>query len=367
MLSVDASRVVAGFFIANTVPAGEFGWPDFKTFLRRYRSRFERRWPGIPAYWVKELTSTGTPHLHLVVLWLHAPPSLTEFRKWNDNAWADVVKSSHPSHRDVGCRVDLVRSYVGSAAYLSSYLTQAKKVTHDDGTEEVQRQSDTGKMWGCINKKHLPIRWESDTITGVQGTRATRVMRKWRERKGTFWLHSSRSHSPSHLQGAAVEWHSFRRTYKNTLGHAWSAAQMFWVGEMKRAGYRVRRRVPRLFRNLRRPIWSVDVESGKFENNGEEIHAAVSGWHFIDVKHFGKLLRFVKGTGAAALTRCEERWAKNGTFDDVRPVRDIRIDGSRLAGGSAARGAARISRDDLRWLHECGWFDALPVEQSDSA
>jgi hypothetical protein len=183
MMSVDSTKVVSGFFIGNTVPAGEFGWPDFKIFLRRYRSRFERRWPGTPAYWVKELQGNGTPHLHLVVLWLADPPGLDEFRKWNDNAWADVVHSTHPRHRYVGCTVDPVRSYEGSASYLSSYLTQPKKIVRDDGSEEVGRQSDTGKMWGIIHKSHLPIRWESDTLTtscvdGVSGRAASGCTRK---------------------------------------------------------------------------------------------------------------------------------------------------------------------------------------------
>ncbi len=368
MLSVDGACVCSSFFVANTVPAGEFGWPEFRVFLRRYRSRFERRWPGVPAYWVKELTSTGTPHLHLVVLWLSSAPSLTEFREWNDNAWADVVHSSHPSHRFVACRVDLVRSYVGSASYLSGYLTQRKKIVRDDGEEEEERQSDTGKMWGCIHKNCLPIRWETDTLTGPQGVQATRVMRRWRQRKGTFWLHSKSSHDSPRTMGKPTEWRRLRVEKMKTFNGSLVSSLEGWLNVFRGLGFRVRRCRPRLFRQLRRTIWSRDDDTGRYENNGEEIHSACSGWHFIDVAHFGKLVRFVKGTGAAvSLTSCEKRWLKNGDVGRVQRVRDVRIDGTRLAGGSAAPRPSCIGVADLRWLHECGWFDAPPAQQPDSA
>ncbi len=336
MLSVDASKVVQAFFVGNTVPIGEFGWPDFRVFLRRYRSRFERRWPGVPAYWVKELQGNGTPHLHLVVLWVSAPPTLQKFRNWNDEAWAKVVRSTHPKHREVGCSVDLVRSYQGSAAYLSGYLTQPKKIVRDDGTEEVIRQSDTGKMWGCINKAHLPITWESDTLAPAQGLQLTRIMRRWRERKGTFFLHSKSSHDSPRTMGKPTEWRRVRAAPSAAVGVP--ELIEFYRG----LGARVRRCRPRLFRRNGVKLWDMDEGSRKVERrnvepkklylrdplNGkvlkdsagekqfewvDEIHSVCSGWHFIDVAHFGKLVRFVKGTGAAvSLTSCEKRWLKNG-------------------------------------------------------
>jgi hypothetical protein len=320
MLSVDGSRVVSSFFIANTVPAGEFGWPEFRVFLRRYRARFERRWPGTPAYWVKELTSTGTPHLHLIVLWLDSPPSLAEFREWNDNAWADVVHSSHPSHRAVACRVDLVRSYVGSASYLSGYLTQRKKIVRDDGEEEEERQSDTGKMWGCISKRFLPIRWETDTMTGSEGVQATRIMRRWRQRKGTFWLHSKSSHDSPRTMGKPTEWRRLRVEKMKRFNGARVSSLGEWLDLFRGHGFRIRRCRPRLFRRIGRKLWDQDEESGKIERrrveqkklNGEwvdEIHSACSGWHFIDVHQFGKLVRFVRRDRFAGLTVCERRWA----------------------------------------------------------
>jgi hypothetical protein len=266
----------------------------------------------------------------------------------------------------VGCRVDEVRSYVGSASYLSSYLTQAKKIVDpDDDREQAIRQSDTGKMWGCIGKGFLPIRWESDTLTGPQGVQATRIMRKWRERRGTFFLHSKQSHTMKKNWGKPVAWRRLRLEKMKTFEGAAISSVADWLRMFRESGFKIRRCRPRLFRRLTRDVWSLDVASGKYEKNGTEIHSACSGWHFIDVKHFGKLMRFVKGTGAASsLTGCEERWLKNGTVGHVRRVRDVRIDGSRLAGRSPARGVAGSALEDLRGLHECGWFDAPPVEQS---
>jgi hypothetical protein len=360
MMCVNGAKVVASFFMANTVPAGEFGWPDFKLFLRRYRSRFERRWPGVPAFWVKELTTTGTPHLHLVVLWLSSPPVLSEFRKWNDSAWAGVVHSSHPRHRDVGCRVDLVRSYVGSASYLSGYLTQRRKVV-GEAEGECQRQSDTGKMWGIIGKSHLPISWESDTVSAAQGLQLTRIMRRWRERKGTFFLHSKSSHDSRRSQGKPVEWRRVRAAPSAAVGVP--ELIEFYRG----LGARVRRCRPRLFRRMTRSLWSVDERSRKWEKHGDEIHSACSGWHFINVADFGEVMRFVKGVRSpASLTSCEKRWL-NGSAASMRQVRNVRPHRENLAGRQSSRGSAECNREDLHGLHECWWFDAPPAVEPHSS
>ena len=363
MLSVDGSRVVASFFVANTVPAGEFGWDDCRVFLRRYRTRFERRWSGVVAFWVKELTNTGTPHLHFVILWLSAPPSLTEFRAWNDDAWASVVRSSHPRHREVGCRVDLVRSYAGSAAYLSSYLK--KKVVKDEAGNEVeQRQSDTGRMWGIIGKSHLPVTWDREVVSAEQGKTITRTLRRLRVKKGRYYLRSESSHDSLRTQGKPCTWHRVRPHKVKAI----NGVRLVTLDEQLHAyrsfGLRVKRVTPRVGRNIWVNVWSSDSDTGRVEKTGEELHFVSSSWHFVKTDEVAPLLSWVKGDRAAPLlTACEKRWLKNGDIGAVQSVRKERADDEGLGGRSAARGAEIFSESDMRPVYELVWGHPPPAEQ----
>jgi hypothetical protein len=170
-------------------------------------------------------------------------------------------------------------------------------------------------MWGIIGKSHLPISWESDTVSAGQGLQLTRIMRRWRERKGTFFLHSKSSHDSTRSQGKPVEWRRVRAAPSALVG----------VPELielyRGIGCRVRRCRPRLFRRIGLKLWDQDESTGKIERRrvaqkklGEEwvdeIHSVCSGWHFIDVNKFGKLVRFVRRDKSAGLTSCELKWAR---------------------------------------------------------
>jgi hypothetical protein len=235
-------------------------------------------------------------------------------------------------------------------------------------------------MWGVIHKSHLPIRWETDTLTAAEGTQATRIMRRWRQRAGRFWLHSKSSHDSLRTQGKPVEWRRLRLAKIKRLNGVELNTEAEWLGVFRSHGFRVKLVKPRLFRRIGCKLWDQDEDTGRVERRRvvqkrlgdewvDEIHSACSGWHFIDVRQFAPVVQHVKGIRPGApLTSCEKRWLHHGTVERVRAVRKIRADGASVAGGCAARRvASSLSVEDLRWLHECGWFDAPGVESSDSA
>lgn len=292
ILSVDQARITRKFFVANTLVAGEFGWPDMKKFLRRYRSRFERKFPAASAFWVKELTKKGTPHLHLIVIFTQAePPTRAEFIAWNDDAWASVVKSSSEHHRARACRVDELRTFEGAAGYLSSYLKKGAGVGDDE------RQSECGKMWGIIGRKNLPVSWLPVVeMTESQGKKFQRVMRKLQRRKREFWLHSSISRDSLRSQGRPFVWRRISSKVETFNAQPVESLSSY-LAALRAVGITVKRVRPRCCRRVSRPFWSVDEETQKWEKHGEEIHSFVSGWHFVKAATALRLASFVIKSG----------------------------------------------------------------------
>jgi hypothetical protein len=292
ILSVDQARLTAKFFVALTLVAGEFQWPDVRKFLRRYRSRFERKWPMACAFWVKELTKKGTPHLHLVVLFTEPdPPSRSSFIAWNDDAWASSVKSSSEHHRRRSCRVDELRSLKGASGYLSSYLKKGA-ATGDD-----ERQSECGKMWGIIGRKNLPVTWLPVVkLTADQGKKFQRIMRRLQRRKREFWLHSSISRDSLRSQGRPFVWRRISGKVESFNGERIESLASY-VASLRAVGITVKRVRPACCRRVVVPLWSVDEGSQKWEKHGEEIHSFTSGWHFVEASTAMRLASFVIESG----------------------------------------------------------------------
>ncbi len=336
LLSVDHSKVSATFEGCNTVPAGEFGFDDFRVFLKNWRKRFERRWPGVAAAWVKELTIKGTPHLHFVVVFPLgvSVPSLRQFRQWNDAAWAEVVKSSHPSHKRTACRVNIVRSWARVCRYLSGYLVKSV-----DGMENDQAR--TGKMWGCVGRKFLPSSWRSIPLNRSEKQQVSRTLCRHRKAQKTILL-STDTHSLKKSFGRPV------RCWKRLSSHVrygeefcvdagevpeprgFRAGRI--VGMLKEdEGYRLRRITPRPYRReLIKNVWVQDVETSKVERSPiavaklvtrvdpatgkrervyvDEVNDVPSAWHYLPSSEVLRLVEYVRRDAAAGLTACERRW-----------------------------------------------------------
>jgi hypothetical protein len=290
MLAVDELRVESPFFVTNTIVAGEFGWPEVRRFLKVYRARFERRWPCVAAYWVKELTRRGTPHLHFVIPWpVGGAPSLSEFKAWNDDAWASVVKSEAPTWHGgrYACRVELLRSWQGATSYLSCYLSE-------DSSED-PRQSFSGKMWGIIGKKHLPVRWLPEIVlTPDEGKRVQRVLRKLQQRKRTYWLHSSRSRDSVSSRGRPFKWIRIRPGRIKTFEDIELEGLEHHLRVLRSFGFSVKRVRPTCMRCVKVPLWSMDERTRRMELHGEQLHSFSSGWHHLAAAQALRLADFVK-------------------------------------------------------------------------
>jgi hypothetical protein len=336
LLSVDHSKVRATFEGCNTVPAGEFGFDDFRVFLKLWRKRFERQYPGVSVVWVKELTTAGTPHLHFVVVFPLgvSVPSLRQFRQWNDAAWAEVVKSSHPSHKRTACRVNIVRSWDRVSRYLSSYLTKAV-----DGVENDRAK--TGKMWDIIGRKFLPRSWRSIPLNPSEKAEVSRTLCRHRKAKKTL-LMSTSTHSMKRSWGQEAS------RYKRLSSHVRYGEEFFAeagevpepggfrasrvVAQLKQdEGYRLRRITPRPYRReLIKNVWVQDVETSKVERSPiavaklvtrvdpvtgkrervyvDEVNDVPSAWHYLPSSEVVRLLEYVRRDAAAGLTACELRW-----------------------------------------------------------
>ena len=328
MRSLDQSKVEEASFVTNTLPLGEFPTSAIIKFLKDYRQRFERRWPGHSAYWAKELTEKGTPHLHLVIAWVKgAPvPSRSEFIDWNDNAWADVVKSTNPHHRRVACKVEKVRTWEGASTYLGGYLKQG---------QEDERLAEMGKRWGIIGKKNLPI----ETVESVEdrpvGQRMIRTLRRRRERQ-FIWLHSKQTHTLEKNRGKPVQWvRPPKKLPRSFLGYEVESVADY-LQALRGNEFKVKRIRPRCVRTEVLNVWASDADTGKLEKYsdvptkpagerwsreeiraikaaGGEVYSAAASWHFLSDKEVQRLLAWARGEASGAvLTSCERRWLRLG-------------------------------------------------------
>ncbi len=324
LLSADQSRVETTWEGTLTVPLGEFTWEEFNHALKNWRDRFERKWPGVPVPWIKEMTEGWTPHLHFLVVWLRGQrvPSLKKFRKWNDGAWAKVVKSSHPSHEKTACRVMPVETWSRVVSYLSGYLTAVEG-----------RRADAGRMWGCIGRKFFPASWVEVEVTKEEQKRLTRaIVRCRRSQRGV--LMSAGSVRPDEK---VDRWKRLSAAYCNVFSNG-SPSEQFWMKMLKGAGFRLRVMRPRLYRRNGVKLWDMDAESRKVErrnveqkklyvrdhltrkvlrdSSGEkqfewvdEIESVAAAWHYLPSAEVLRLLAYVRRDRALGLTSCEKKWA----------------------------------------------------------
>ncbi len=330
LLSVDQLEVQSAWFGCNTIPAGEFTFSDFRRFLKNWRERVSRQWPGAAFCWVKELTAAGEPHLHFVVVWPVGVfvPTLRRFRSWNDAAWAEVVQSSHPSHKLVGCRVELVQAWGRVVRYLSSYLTA--------GSEGRDRQCDTGRMWGVIGRKFLPSSWKSVVLGPAENCAIARALCRYRCRQVT-WLRSSRTHNLKKSWGRPVEhWRRFKGDPTGCNEILPDEVKGFWAERVRAScrdeGWRLRVLRPRPYRReVIEKLWVGEVGTCKVERSPfavpkwvtrpnkltgvaervqvDEVNHVPSSWHYLPSSEVERLLAFVRRDRLRGLTSCERRWA----------------------------------------------------------
>lgn len=298
--SINRAKIADTFFGAMTVPAGELDWQGIERCRRAWVKRLRRRWGqgGWFLDWKKEAQENGTPHLHFLLYWRkdrgQRVPRLNRFRAWNDRAWAQVVKSEHPAHERVGCRVEKMRSWQGVAFYCAKYLCKSQ-----DGLQE-----ETGRIWGRVNADQAPEDWQREILSADVGKRVRRALRKLQQRKRERYL--------VHQDG---RWQVVRKARAQADPTRWeSPAQR--AGRLAQLGLRVKRIRPRVLHTREVPIWADVLEStahGKtartVEKLGTEKHSFCSSLHFLASGEALRLVEFTRRPPAGGLAAFLARWS----------------------------------------------------------
>lgn len=165
--SIDRSTVSSVLFIDLTYPSA---WPQDETVWKRdldaFFKRLRRRWPNAAAIWRLEFQKRGAPHFHLLLFGVQRVP-----KAWLSSSWYQVVGSGDPRHLEAGTRVRRVRSWRGVVSYVTKGMAR-----------EHPADRDTGRMWGIVGRKNLPIRLLTVPLSWSQWHRVRRVLRGWLER-----------------------------------------------------------------------------------------------------------------------------------------------------------------------------------------
>jgi hypothetical protein len=307
--SINQEKVKGVFFITQTAGPEFLGvndWAAVERARRLWEKAFERKYGGDCAccFWKKEPhPSDNRPHLHRLLIWVVQPPSLVEFRAWDDQAWADALGA--PLHR-VRCSVELMRTWAGATFYLRKYI--GKPIEGDEFGGAL-----TGKCWDVRWRKNMPVRITETSVSAAVGVKMLRTLRRVQSRKREKWsfrpgpAYAWRRHYPVFslqvsLNAPPVEFSddaSYRRYASDHFG---------WQFKRSRPSCMCRRVVK---------VWSMDDRSRKIELSGEEIEMRAFAAHFVPSSQARKLLEFcekaVRGGPVAKLTSCELRWAvENG-------------------------------------------------------
>jgi len=168
--SCDSSKIAAVMFVTMTAPPIALEWSNVEAIRCRWIRRVRRKYPGqVAVIWKKEPHKSGRPHLHALLFWMTSPPRLADFRSWNDTSWSESVACGRDISR-TSCRVELMNSFDGVKAYCAKYCSKSVEV----GTT-------TGRIWGVVNRKLLPITFKTQTLQPDEAKFFTRALLRYRQ------------------------------------------------------------------------------------------------------------------------------------------------------------------------------------------
>lgn len=123
-------------FVTLTYP-GEYS-PDplrWKRDLATFIKRLKRAQPNCAGIWRLEFQKRGAPHFHIILY--GTTTNAKRLRQWVSLAWYEIVGSGDIRHKNVGTRVDPIKSRRHAVNYASKY---AAKIADD--------VNPTGRQWG---------------------------------------------------------------------------------------------------------------------------------------------------------------------------------------------------------------------------
>jgi hypothetical protein len=151
---------------------------EWKSHLKAFVKRFERKWGRQPVVHKLEFQKRGAPHFHLLLIWVTGPPDIREFREWQARAWAEIVagQGNEPDvdHLKAGTQADPARSWGGVNSYVGKYMSkEVSEVPVDPATGEVKK---VGRFWGVHRRELLPITIVKEDLTIKQACAVRRAL-----------------------------------------------------------------------------------------------------------------------------------------------------------------------------------------------
>jgi len=134
------------FFVTLTMREATENFKQWKQWLNRTLTALRYSFPNLSGIWRLEFQKRGTPHFHLL-LYTNEQEDIKVLRTKLRKYWSSAVGKQNTSSIH-GIKVERIRDIRKSGFYLAIY--QAKN-------EQDRTDIPTGKTYGIINKKGLPI------------------------------------------------------------------------------------------------------------------------------------------------------------------------------------------------------------------
>ena len=189
--------------------------------------------------------------------------------------------------KKAGCRVVYLKSWQGVSSYVSKYC----------GKEVAELAAETGRIWGIVNRKQMPVTLRTEVIPAPVGKKVRRVLRKLQERRREVW----------YVEHAPGEWHRVRPSWQKLPGERGSVRISVeqQLATARVCHLRIKRKRQRILASLVVPIWAEVVEERTglkarrwLEKQGEEVQAVCSSRHFIRPETVTNLVAWAKSVRA---------------------------------------------------------------------
>jgi hypothetical protein len=169
-------------FVTLTYPTDYPEDPELcKKDLEAFGKRLERKYGALATFWRMGIQRRGAWHFHLLLFVTPSLGSLKEIRHFIASTWYKVCGEVGEGHLLRGTCVEEIKTWRKATSYVEKYM--AKEEAFPEGVE-------TGRIWGVWNKKLLPIKWETVSISREDAYRIGRWFRRLAKMRGRGYLRS---------------------------------------------------------------------------------------------------------------------------------------------------------------------------------
>jgi hypothetical protein len=111
-----------------------------------------RRWPLCSGVWKLEFQSRGAAHYHYMLFGLSHEP-VEQLRTWTRETWYRIAHNGDQHLGSAAVEVDPIRKVGGAMGYFAKYLGKG---------DQTMPGNFTGRYWGKVNAKRLPVATAKD-------------------------------------------------------------------------------------------------------------------------------------------------------------------------------------------------------------